>query len=1035
MKKGGKYLIGVLLVAIAGCAGEEWQEGLRKTPLGTGPMVVWNLDARPFPDVPFPNDVATRLDPTSPTGRRVNVSTIASTKLESNVRKKLDLLSGFGIYAPISVSFEGPLDLDEIVKRHQQNDDFMDDAVLIINLNKKSPDFGRAVPLDMGKGNFPIVLERRDNYFENDPLFTSSTILFPDTNTYPAGSIDPDHNMMTFYERETNTLILRVLIPMEEESLYAVVLTNRLIGENGQPVRSPFPYINHLNQTESLRPLIDILPRYGLTIDDVAFAWDFTTHSPTRDLVTLRKGLYGKGPFSYLSGQFPAQLSSVDPLNTFTDSSNYLLKPSKLLGQIKPLIDQLIYISPQELDYLLDPYEIYVDYFISGTYSSPNFLVDKDGMAAEGFPDDENEVFDIDPVSGRAIYGNSKINFMCSIPKAGPWGSAPFPVVIYTHGSGNFKLEALGFAGNLAKFGLATCAIDAFGHGVCLDSGLELFARGLMKSFGFEPLFDIMSPARARDLNNDGMCESGGDFWTADVFHTRDVVRQTIVDEIQLIRIIRGFDGKKKWNFDLNDDGVRELAGDFNSDGIPDIGGPNADYFAFGTSLGGILSAVLAGTEPAITAVAPNAGGAGLIDITARSVQGGAVEAIFLRVMGPFLTGTPISPDVTELKFLVPDVNRLQELPFYHVNGIKEGDKIVLTNLRSGESDEAIATQSSCHPAKSGPCFRINFAADGARAGDVRVKLGITLKDTKDPEFLEDGKEIKNPLNFGDQLLIKIKDGATGGVKQTIDTFGQDVVFQGGRFLEGTKLVAPFEGFGIWRSTPDMRKMMAISGIIIEPADPASYAPHFFLKPFDYTDVDPGIEMGTNLLDIVTVGDMNVPVNTEIALARIAGIIPLFQKDTIERHVKVSDTTVMTFSAYTRSQNQLLLDTYVIEGLERLNRWTDFKGGLLFDIDNLSEGVDFTNTNLRVVPRLDPPLRVTVNTKTGVSGMRIPYVWPTGRHAIDVPHPGEDFDINTYMINAVGLYFQSRGKEIIDAPCLEMTGRYGAPCPFGPQGP
>jgi len=172
---------------------------LRKTPLGTGPMVVWNLDARPFPDVPFPNDVATRLDPTSPTGRRLNVSTIASTKLEANVRKKLDILSGFGIYAPISVSFEGPLNLDEIVKRHQQNDDFMDDAVLIINLNKKSPDFGSAVPLDMGKGNFPIVLERRDNYFENDPLFTSSTILFPDTNTYPAGSIDPDHNMMTFY--------------------------------------------------------------------------------------------------------------------------------------------------------------------------------------------------------------------------------------------------------------------------------------------------------------------------------------------------------------------------------------------------------------------------------------------------------------------------------------------------------------------------------------------------------------------------------------------------------------------------------------------------------------------------------------------------------------------------------------------------------------------------------------------------------------------------------------------------------------------
>jgi len=1033
MKNKTKYFFVALgCIAIIGCAGDNWEEGLRKTPYGTGPKVVWDLDARPFPDVPFPNDVATRLDPTSPTGRRVNVSLIATTKLEGSVRKKLDDLSGFGIYAPISVSFEEPLDLDDIVKRHQQNDDFMDDAVLLINLNKKSPDYGRAVPLDMGRGNFPIVLERKDNYFENDQKFTSSTILFPDSNTYPAGG-DPDRQMMTFYEMETNTLVLRVLLPMEEESLYAVVLTNRLVGENGQPVRSPFPYINHLNQTESLRPLIDILPRYGLTIDDVAFAWDFTTYSPTRDMVTLRKGLYGKGPFSYLSGQFPAQLSSVDPLNTFTDSSNYLLKPTDALGEIGPIIQQLVWISDEELAYLLDPYEIYVDYFIAGTYSSPNFLVDKDGMATEGFPDDENEVFDIDSVSGRATYGDGKVNFICSIPKAGPWGSAPFPVVIYTHGSGNFKLEALGFAGNLAKFGLATCAIDAFGHGVCLDPTFELVARGIMRSFGFEPLYDVLSPGRARDLDNNGLCESGGDFWTADVFHTRDVVRQTIVDEIQLIRILRGFDGKKTWKFDLDEDGLPELAGDFNADGVPDIGGPYADYFAFGTSLGGILSAVLAGTEPAITAVAPNSGGAGLIDITARSVQGGAVEAIFLRVMGPFMTGTPVTADETELKFLVPDVNRLGVLPFYRVNGIKEGDRIILTNLRSGESDEAIATESSCTGKPIiGPCFRINFAADGARAGEVRVKLGITLKDTKDPDFAGEGKPIVDPLRFGDPLSIEIRDGATGDVKQVIDTFGQDVVFQGGRFLKGKTLVAPFEGFGIWRSTPDIRRMMAISGIITEPADPVSYAPHFFLKPFDYSDVDPGLEMGTNVLDIVTVGDMNVPINTEIALARVAGMIPLFQKDPIEHYVKVSDTTVMTFTAYTFTQNQLLLDTYVIEGLERLKRWEDSKGGLLFDIDNLAVGTDFTETNKRDIPRLDPPLRVTVNTKTGVSGMRIPYVWPTGRHAIDVPHPGEDFDINTYMINVVGLYFQSRGKEIIDDPCLEMTGRYGTPCPFGP---
>jgi hypothetical protein len=51
-----------------------------------GPTVVWDSEAKPLPEVPLPNDAATRLDPTSPTGRRLNISLDAATAYEREIR-------------------------------------------------------------------------------------------------------------------------------------------------------------------------------------------------------------------------------------------------------------------------------------------------------------------------------------------------------------------------------------------------------------------------------------------------------------------------------------------------------------------------------------------------------------------------------------------------------------------------------------------------------------------------------------------------------------------------------------------------------------------------------------------------------------------------------------------------------------------------------------------------------------------------------------------------------------------------------------
>ena len=92
---------------------------------------------KPLPEIPLPNDVATRYDPDSATLRRVNASMIAPTALERRTRTLLDGLDGWGLFQPITVPFTGPLDIQSILDAHRDADyDFSDD-VICADLEKK----------------------------------------------------------------------------------------------------------------------------------------------------------------------------------------------------------------------------------------------------------------------------------------------------------------------------------------------------------------------------------------------------------------------------------------------------------------------------------------------------------------------------------------------------------------------------------------------------------------------------------------------------------------------------------------------------------------------------------------------------------------------------------------------------------------------------------------------------------------------------------------------------------------------------------
>jgi hypothetical protein len=205
-------------------------------------------------------------------------------------------------------------------------------------------------------------------------------------------------------------------------------------------------------------------------------------------------------------------------------------------------------------------------------------------------------------------------------------------------------------------------------------------------------------------------------------------------------------------------------------------------------------------------------------------------------------------------------------------------------------------------------------------------------------------------------------------------------------------LVVGTEGLGHMRGSPSLRRLASFTGMVIEGGDPIAYASHYINDPFEELGGEP-----VNILMMPTPGDVIVAVNAEIALARGAGLIDF---ETIDER-------------YGMTVDQWLIETEVVRGLEQFGPWTDVNGNpALFDPDDLDDGLDGTGAPS------DAPLRVTVETSSGVSGMRIPYVSTTGSHGFAMPNPGLDFDINTFAIHQVARYFQTRGQIISDELCM-----------------
>lgn len=1107
------------LLPQSGCLdGNKGPQGLRQARSSGGARIIFDLDERPFPEVPFPNDVATINDPTSPTGLRLNISTEAPTDQEMRVRRALNKQTGFGVFSPITVRFDAPLDLHNLVERHQEpTPDFADDAVYLVNVDRDSPGYGELVMLDMGRGNFPLTLSRPNRYFENDPRVNGTNLLFEtveEVDLNENGILDPIEDtdddgvwdkpnvldegsdpyafgqLLEFYERETDTLIMRPVVPLRPGTTYAAVLTSALRGADMLPIDSPFAFINHTRQTPSLEPLREILPtrfpdRFDETLAQVRFAWSFTTRTPTRELEVIREGLYGSGPLARLSEEFPADFMMIHDAKGGKEGENPLIfRVDRVLDFVAPLVSDVA--GQASGDAIIETFED-VDYVVSGTFRSPHFLVDADGLAdpipsadeieeGDHFAIDrlnmanEDDFFDLDTETGVASYTEDEVTFICVVPKETPSQKAPFPTIIYSHAIGSTRLEGMVFAGAMSKFGMATCAIDAIGHGIAIPPDLNDLLEMISGRVGLKNLGAIAVHHRARDMDDDGVVDPGGDYFTTDLLHSRDMIRQTTVDQLQLVRILRSFDGEKRFpaaldenqpyvkarrdviadGFDADGDGTSELAGDFNGDGVVDLGG-DVPMVAWGTSLGGIQTMVLSGIEPSIKATASNAGGGGLLDIATRTEISNARVGALLRTLGPLVTGKPKpgAEGVTEIAWILPDVVDDERRVFAEVEGLEDGDVIVLRNLEREVSEFVTEEDLYATVRVRDGRFRVSVATDGTSSmerralqkipGGLRVAgdiLGcvevdecgeascpgnsycgedgtcqpltecVATADTSEvfSEADHEAYVIRDPSIYGDPLAIEIYDNE-GVLKQTISTFEKNVIHDNLLYPAGSPLAALADGWGIDRQTPRMRRFIGIGAMILEPADPAVWATHYQRDPLQYDYEREGNRSGeTNALIVGTLGDQTVPINTGITLARVVGALDYTSED----------------ARYGMTENQYLVQSYAYEGISWLDRYPAYPNAL-FDPDDLDRGQFRSKRGDNAPsPESDAPLRAQyTNADGGIQALRLPYLDEQGAHTFNAPNPDLPFDIHTFMLNQTGWYLSHGGRAMTDDVCLE----------------
>jgi len=381
------------------------------------------------------------------------------------------------------------------------------------------------------------------------------------------------------WEPAANTLHVESDELLDQHTRYLLVITRGIRDAAGNPLaKTTFQRDLNFGQTKDptlkayRKELIDALDALGLDPDTLAGVSIFTTQSATAILEKIRAQIKAAtpAPASFLLG--PGGSRTVYPLAIITSLTFTRQTGTAPTFSPVPMPLAALFVAPS------------IASVAFGSFQSPNYL---------------NSSQFIPPYGTRtgipATFGpNNTVYFNLFVP-AGPKPASGWPVAIFGHGFGDNKNNSpLAVASILASRGIATIAINVVGHGF---GPLGTITVGRSAANGGPVTF----PAGGRGIDQDGggvIDSTEGSSAVAPLIGNRDGLRQTVIDLMQLVRVIQvGVD-------------------------IDGVGGSDLDparIYYFGQSFGGIYGTKFLAVEPDVRAGVPNVPGGAIIEIVRLS--------------------------------------------------------------------------------------------------------------------------------------------------------------------------------------------------------------------------------------------------------------------------------------------------------------------------------------------------------------------------------------------------------------------------------
>lgn len=369
------------------------------------------------------------------------------------------------------------------------------------------------------------------------------------------------------WDAERTTLYARPERVLSQGRRYALVVTCRVLDADGQPLRAA----RKRSGGEPSGGLLRILERRGMSPGEVVAVSVFTTQSVTAQLEAIRTQLD--------RARLPVLRFDLAPggaRSVFSRAEVTGIEFRRHVAADSPGPDGRAVQLPL---WLAPPSE--VGTIALGRFTSPSYLT-------------RDRVIPAVPTRNGALLprGEEEVHVTLFLP-AGSRPPGGWPVAIFGHGYGGSRHGSpLTVAGVLARHGIALAAINVVGHGGGPRGLLTVQRSG-------QPAVTLSAGGRGLDLNGDGQIEateglSAPPGSAVVLIDSRDGIRQTVVDLMQLVRLLRR--------------GV-----DVDGDGHPDLDRERLYYF--GQSLGGIYGTLLLAVDPQMPIGVLNVPGGPVVEI------------------------------------------------------------------------------------------------------------------------------------------------------------------------------------------------------------------------------------------------------------------------------------------------------------------------------------------------------------------------------------------------------------------------------------